>query len=46
MSARIIDGKQISADIRQELLEETGRLRAERGVTPGLAGILVGVCRK
>ena len=42
MSARIIDGKQISADIRQELLEETGRLRAERGVTPGLAVILVG----
>ncbi len=42
MSARIIDGKQISADIRQELLEETWRLRAERGVTPGLAVILVG----
>lgn len=42
MSARIIDGKQISADIRQELLEETGRLCAERGVTPGLAVILVG----
>ena len=42
MSARIIDGKQISADIRQELLEEPGRLRAERGVTPGLAVILVG----
>lgn len=41
MSAKIIDGKMISAAIRQEIREEAGRLR-ERGIRPGLAVILVG----
>lgn len=42
MSAQIIDGKQISADIRNELKEEVQKLQSENGVTPGLAVILVG----
>ncbi|MDE3058462.1 MAG: bifunctional 5,10-methylene-tetrahydrofolate dehydrogenase/5,10-methylene-tetrahydrofolate cyclohydrolase [Bacteroidota bacterium] len=38
----IIDGKQISEDIKQEVKAETEKLKAERGITPGLAFILVG----
>ncbi len=41
MSARILDGRKFSAEIREELKRETARLK-ERGVIPGLAGILVG----
>ncbi len=41
MPARILDGRKISAEIREELKEETRKL-GERGVVPGLAGILVG----
>ncbi len=41
MVARIIDGKQVSADIRAELKEEITRLKT-RGIVPGLAVILVG----
>ena len=41
MTARIIDGKQISADIRAELKAEVVRL-SKRGVVPGLGVILVG----
>jgi methylenetetrahydrofolate dehydrogenase (NADP+)/methenyltetrahydrofolate cyclohydrolase len=41
MPARILDGRKISADIREELKAETQRLEG-RGVVPGLAGILVG----
>jgi methylenetetrahydrofolate dehydrogenase (NADP+)/methenyltetrahydrofolate cyclohydrolase len=41
MTARIIDGKAMAAEIRGEV---AGRVRAlaERGVTPGLAAVLVG----
>jgi methylenetetrahydrofolate dehydrogenase (NADP+) / methenyltetrahydrofolate cyclohydrolase len=39
--ARIIDGTAISREIRGEIAEEVGRLRAE-GVVPGLAVVLVG----
>ena len=42
MSAQIISGKDISADIRGELKDEVSRLTAETGVTPGLATVLVG----
>lgn len=42
MSASIIDGKRIAADIRAELTEEIKRLKSEKGITPGLAVILVG----
>jgi ferredoxin len=41
MTATILDGKKISAEIREELKGETARLKA-KGVVPGLAGILVG----
>ncbi|MEN6383933.1 MAG: bifunctional methylenetetrahydrofolate dehydrogenase/methenyltetrahydrofolate cyclohydrolase FolD [Phycisphaerales bacterium] len=42
MSAKIIDGKQIAADIREELKAKVGQLKA-KGVTPGLGVILVGL---
>jgi methylenetetrahydrofolate dehydrogenase (NADP+)/methenyltetrahydrofolate cyclohydrolase len=42
MSAQIISGKDISADIRGELKDEVCRLTTETGVTPGLATVLVG----
>ena len=41
MSA-IIDGKKVSQDIRNEIRESTLRLRAEKGIVPGLAVVLVG----
>ncbi len=41
MAAKIIDGKQIAAEVQGELGERIQRLRA-RGVTPGLAVVLVG----
>ncbi|MBQ3126346.1 MAG: bifunctional methylenetetrahydrofolate dehydrogenase/methenyltetrahydrofolate cyclohydrolase FolD [Clostridia bacterium] len=40
--AKLIDGKLISAQIREELAEETKAFIAETGVTPGLAVIIVG----
>ncbi|MBK5226421.1 MAG: bifunctional methylenetetrahydrofolate dehydrogenase/methenyltetrahydrofolate cyclohydrolase FolD [Thermoleophilia bacterium] len=42
MAAEIIDGKQISADIRAELAEEVKKMESEHGITPGLAVVLVG----
>jgi methylenetetrahydrofolate dehydrogenase (NADP+)/methenyltetrahydrofolate cyclohydrolase len=41
MPATILDGRKISAEIREELKEEAKHLR-ERGIVPGLTGILVG----
>lgn len=41
MTATIIDGKAIAADVRAEVAGRARRLRA-RGVTPGLAFVLVG----
>ncbi len=41
MSARIIDGKQVAADIRAELKDEVSRLK-DQGVVPGLGVVLVG----
>lgn len=41
MSAQIIDGKQIAAQMREELKQKVASLKA-KGVTPGLAVILVG----
>jgi len=41
MSAKILDGRKISAEIREELRERTGKLK-EKEVTPGIAGLLVG----
>ncbi len=41
MSATVIDGKAIAAEIRGEVAERVLAL-AERGITPGLAAVLVG----
>lgn len=41
MSAQIIDGKQISATMRSEMISEVAELK-EKGITPGLAVVLVG----
>ena len=39
---KIIDGKQLAANLRGEIAEGVAALKAEKGVTPGLAVILVG----
>lgn len=40
--SKIIDGKAISAEIKSELKAETDKLKSEKGITPGLAFIIVG----
>lgn len=40
--AKIIDGKKIAQDVRDEIKEEVLRLKAKTGTVPGLAVILVG----
>ena len=42
MSAKIISGREVADEIRAELRERITELREERGVTPGLATVLVG----
>jgi methylenetetrahydrofolate dehydrogenase (NADP+)/methenyltetrahydrofolate cyclohydrolase len=42
MSARIIDGKAIAADLRAAVGQETRRLTGAHGLKPGLAVVLVG----
>jgi len=42
MSARIIDGSAIAAAVRSEIKAEVERLKAEHGVIPGLATVLIG----
>jgi methylenetetrahydrofolate dehydrogenase (NADP+)/methenyltetrahydrofolate cyclohydrolase len=42
MTARIIDGKAIAAALRREVAAGVAALQRERGVTPGLAAVLVG----
>ena len=41
MSAKIIDGKAISLDIKQEVKKQTEQLK-QKGITPCLAVVLVG----
>jgi len=41
MTAKILDGKKASAEIKQELTERVAALK-ERGVVPGIATVLVG----
>lgn len=41
MPARLIDGRAVAASVRTRLAERAARLRA-RGVTPGLAVVLIG----
>src|SRR5947209_4558050 len=40
--ARIIDGKAIAAQLRQQVAEAVAELQNRHGVTPGLAAVLVG----
>jgi methylenetetrahydrofolate dehydrogenase (NADP+)/methenyltetrahydrofolate cyclohydrolase len=42
MSARIIDGKTIAAELRGKVAAEVKRLSTQHGLTPGLAVVLVG----
>src|SRR5215471_16742588 len=42
MTARIIDGKAIAADLRARVADEVARVKRENGLTPGLAVVLVG----
>lgn len=42
MTARIIDGKAIAASLREDVAGEVARLKADHGLTPGLAVVLVG----
>jgi methylenetetrahydrofolate dehydrogenase (NADP+)/methenyltetrahydrofolate cyclohydrolase len=42
MEPLILDGKKVAADMRAEMAAEIQRLKAEHGLTPGLAVVLVG----
>src|SRR5216684_6422313 len=42
MTARIIDGKAIAAELRVKVAAEVKRLSAQHGITPGLAVVLAG----
>lgn len=42
MTATIIDGKAFAARVRGEVADHVARLKADRGITPGLAVVLVG----
>ncbi|AEI93250.1 MULTISPECIES: bifunctional methylenetetrahydrofolate dehydrogenase/methenyltetrahydrofolate cyclohydrolase FolD [Roseobacter] len=42
MSATLIDGKAFAARVRAQVAEHVTRLKADHGITPGLAVVLVG----
>ena len=42
MSAEIIDGKAFAGEVRRKVAAQVARLKAEHGITPGLAVVLVG----
>ncbi|MGZ9811603.1 bifunctional methylenetetrahydrofolate dehydrogenase/methenyltetrahydrofolate cyclohydrolase FolD [Pseudoroseicyclus sp. H15] len=42
MTAEVIDGKAFSANLRGRIAEEVATLKADHGITPGLAVVLVG----
>lgn len=42
MTAVILDGKAIAARIQQEIAESVTQIKAQHGITPGLAAVLVG----
>ncbi|MBN9888208.1 bifunctional methylenetetrahydrofolate dehydrogenase/methenyltetrahydrofolate cyclohydrolase FolD [Salipiger abyssi] len=42
MSAKIIDGKAFAATVREKVASHVVRLKADHGITPGLAVVLVG----
>ena len=42
MTAKVIDGKAFAAKVRGQVAEHVARLKAEHGIVPGLAVVLVG----
>lgn len=42
MSARIIDGKALAQEVRSRIADDVASLRAEHGIVPGLAAVIVG----
>src|SRR5258708_39614154 len=42
MTARIIDGKLIAAELRARVADEVARVKRDNGITPGLAVVLAG----
>jgi methylenetetrahydrofolate dehydrogenase (NADP+)/methenyltetrahydrofolate cyclohydrolase len=42
MTARVIDGKVFAARVREKVADHVARLKADNGITPGLAVVLVG----
>ncbi|MFC3614192.1 bifunctional methylenetetrahydrofolate dehydrogenase/methenyltetrahydrofolate cyclohydrolase FolD [Lutimaribacter marinistellae] len=42
MVAQVIDGKAFAGDVRGRVAEHVARLKADHGITPGLAVVLVG----
>ena len=40
--AQLINGKEVSASVKQRVKDETAKLISEKGITPGLAVIIVG----
>src|SRR3569833_3856455 len=42
MTAKIIDGKIIAAELRARVADEVARVKREHGLVPGLAVVLVG----
>ncbi len=42
MTASVIDGKAFAADVRGQVAKHVERLKADHGITPGLAVVLVG----
>jgi len=42
MPAKILDGKQLAADMRADIAKQVAKLKAAKGITPGLGVILIG----
>ncbi|HZP71382.1 MAG TPA: bifunctional methylenetetrahydrofolate dehydrogenase/methenyltetrahydrofolate cyclohydrolase FolD [Pseudolabrys sp.] len=42
MTAHIIDGKTVAADLRGRITDSVHRLRRDRGIVPGIAVVLIG----
>jgi methylenetetrahydrofolate dehydrogenase (NADP+)/methenyltetrahydrofolate cyclohydrolase len=42
VTARILDGKALATEVRARIADDVARLRAEHGVQPGLAAVIVG----
>ena len=42
MTAILLDGKAVASTIRSEIADETSKFKADHGVVPKLAAVLVG----